>query len=110
MPGWREPAHLGQVATPGSSRLETIEFTSTLRRGARQTLHVYLPFGYNDTNTRYPAAYVPHGDMARAGGLVPRGLDQWMPSRAAPLLVVTAAAETGLRLYLPPPIPPALLP
>jgi enterochelin esterase-like enzyme len=59
-----------------------------LRPGAKQTLHVYVPFGYDDTTDRYPTAFVLDGDMAPAQGLVPRSLDHLMPSRVAPALVV----------------------
>ncbi|MEO5896445.1 MAG: PQQ-binding-like beta-propeller repeat protein [Vicinamibacterales bacterium] len=88
MPGWREPTHLAESPAGRRGRVETVEFASTLRPGARQTLHVYVPFGYNETTDRYPAAYVLDGDMARAQGLVPRSLDHLMPSRVAPALVV----------------------
>lgn len=88
MPGWREPAHLAEFPEGRRGRLETVEFASTLRPGAKQTLQVYVPFGYSDTTDRYPAAYVLDGYMARAQGLVPRSLDHLMPSRVAPALVV----------------------
>jgi len=88
MPGWREPAHLIESPDGRRGRLETVEFASTLYPGAKQTLHVYLPAGYEGTVDRYPAAYVLDGDMARAQGLVPPSLDQLMPAQVAPALVV----------------------
>ncbi len=88
MPGWREPGHLADAPESQRGRLETVEFTSALRPGAKQTLHVYVPVGYDGSTERYPAAYVLDGDMARAQGLVPRSLDQLMPARVAPALVV----------------------
>ena len=47
-----------------------------------------MPVGYDGTTDRYPAAYVLDGDGARVQGLVPRSLDQLMPARVAPALVV----------------------
>ena len=89
MPGWVDPAHL--VADPPEGRrgrMEKIEFASSLRQGAKATLHVYLPAGYDRGGDRYPSAYVLDGDGARAQGLVPRSLDNLMPERVAPAIVV----------------------
>ena len=88
MPDWREPAHLAESSEGQRGHVETVEFASTLRPGAKQTLHVYVPVGYDGAVDRYPAAYMLDGDMARAQGLVPRSLDQLMPARVAPALVV----------------------
>ena len=88
MPGWVEPAHLAEAPEGRRGRLETVEFASTLRPGAKATLHVYLPAGYERADDRYPVAYVLDGDGARTQGLVPRSLDNLMPERMAPAIVV----------------------
>jgi len=88
MPGWRDPAHLAEAPEGRRGRLERIEFASSLRPGARSTLHVYLPLGYEAVSDRYPAVYVLEGDAAREQGLVPRSLDNLMPERVAPALAV----------------------
>jgi enterochelin esterase-like enzyme/outer membrane protein assembly factor BamB len=88
MPGWREPAHLSDPPEGRRGRLETMEFASSVRQGAKATLHVYVPFGYDSAKDRYPVAYVLDGDGAREQGLVPRSLDNLMPERVAPALVV----------------------
>ena len=88
MPGWVEPAHLADPHEGLRGRMETIEFVSSLRQGAKTTLHVYLPAGYDRGSDRYPAAYVLDGDGARTQGLVPRSLDNLMPGRVAPAVVV----------------------
>ncbi len=88
MPGWVEPAHLADPPEGRRGRMETIEFASSLRQGAKATLHVYLPAGYERGGDRYPAAYVLDGDGARTQGLVPHSLDNLMPERVAPALVV----------------------
>jgi enterochelin esterase-like enzyme/outer membrane protein assembly factor BamB len=88
MPGWVEPAHLADPREGRRGRMEKIEFASSLRQGAKATLHVYLPAGYDRGSDRYPVAYVLDGDGARAQGLVPRSLDNLIPERVAPALVV----------------------
>jgi len=87
MPGWREPDHLVEAPGP-KGRLEPLELTSTMRGGARATLYVYLPAGYDRGVRRYPAAYLLDGDGARVAGLVPRGLDRLITGRVAPVIVV----------------------
>jgi enterochelin esterase-like enzyme/outer membrane protein assembly factor BamB len=88
MPGWTEPAHLAESPEGRRGRLESIAFTSKVHPTATQTVHVYVPAGYDNTTDQYPTAYVLDGDMARAKGLVPRSLDHLMPSQVAPALVV----------------------
>jgi enterochelin esterase-like enzyme/outer membrane protein assembly factor BamB len=85
--GWREPAYLAEAPEARRGRLEKIEFVSSLRPGARVTLHVYLPAGFDASSERYPVAWVLEGDGAREQGLVPRSLDNLMPERVAPALV-----------------------
>ena len=69
-------------------RIEIVELASASRPGAKTTLHVYLPAGYDGAADRYPVAYVLDGDGARAQGLVPRSLDNLVPGRVAPAIVV----------------------
>jgi outer membrane protein assembly factor BamB/enterochelin esterase-like enzyme len=88
MPGWVEPTHLAEAPEGRRGRLETLEFASTLRPGVKTTLHVYVPAGYDGGTGRYPVAYLLDGDGARTQGLVPRSLDNLMPERVAPALVV----------------------
>ena len=88
MPGWIEPAHLAQAPESRHGRIEIVEFASTLRPGAKASLHVYVPAGYDGGTGRYPVAYVLDGDGARTEGLVPRSLDNLMPERVAPAVVV----------------------
>jgi enterochelin esterase family protein len=88
MPGWTAPTHLAEAPEARRGRLETVEFTSTLRPGTKATLHVYLPAGYDGGTERYPVAYLLDDGGARTQGLVPRTLDNVMPDRVAPALVV----------------------
>ena len=88
MPGWVEPAHLAEAPEARRGRLDTIEFASTLRPGAKTTLKVYVPAGYDGSDQRYPVAYVLDDGGALTQGAVPRSLDNLMPERVAPALVV----------------------
>ena len=89
MPGWREPAHVAEEAAAGRrGRVEKIDFSSTVRPGAKAALHVYFPAGYDASIARHPVAYVLDGDAAQEKGLVPRSLDHLMPDTVAPALVV----------------------
>ena len=88
MPGWAEPAHLVEAPAVRRGRLETVEFASTLRPGAKTTLQVYVPAGYEGGDRRFPVAYLIDGGGAIEAGLVPRSLDNLMPERVAPALVV----------------------
>jgi enterochelin esterase-like enzyme/outer membrane protein assembly factor BamB len=88
MPGWKEPAHLAEAPEGRRGRLEKVDFASTVRPPARAALHVYLPSGYDEGNTRYPVAYVVDGDGAREKGLLPRTLDNVIPERVSPAVVV----------------------
>ena len=88
MPGWREPGHLAEAPEARRGRVETLDFASTVRDGAKTVLHVYIPSGYDASAARYPVAYVLDGNAAREQGLVPRSLDHVMPEKVAPALVV----------------------
>jgi enterochelin esterase family protein len=86
MPGWREPAHLREVAEPLRGRLEGFEVKA--EAGPKATVSVYLPAGYQSGSVPLPAAYVFGGDDAREVGSVPRSLDNLVRVTVAPLLVV----------------------
>ena len=86
MPGWREPSHLAEAPEARRGRVEKLDFASARRQGAKATLHVYLPAGYDASGARYPVAYVLDGDNAREKGLVARSLDNLMPEKVSPAL------------------------
>ena len=70
MPGWVEPAHLAERRPrAGAAGWRTSSSRARPRPGAKTTLHVYLPAGYDGGADRYPVAYVLDGDGARAQGL-----------------------------------------
>jgi enterochelin esterase-like enzyme/outer membrane protein assembly factor BamB len=104
MPGWIEPAHLAEPpATAPRGRIETVDLASASRPGAKATLQVYLPAGYDGSGDRYPVAYVLDGDGARTQGLVPRSLDNLVPGRVAPVIVVfVGRIDWGAKRPAPP--------
>jgi enterochelin esterase-like enzyme/outer membrane protein assembly factor BamB len=103
MPGWREPDHLVEAPGP-KGRLERVEVSSSTRGGAKATLHVYLPAGYDQSDSRrYPTAYLLDGDGARIAGLVPRSLDRLIPTRVSPVIAVFVGAID----WKQPPVGPA---
>jgi enterochelin esterase family protein len=97
MPGWQEPAHLRQEPPESArGRLETLEIVAAT--GAKATVVVYLPAGYEAGTSRHPAAYVLGGDGARDLGLVPRSLDNLVGASVAPVIVVfVGAVEWGAK-------------
>jgi enterochelin esterase-like enzyme/outer membrane protein assembly factor BamB len=103
MPGWSEPAHLAEAPEGRRGPMEKIEFSSLQRQGARSTLSVYVPSGYDAAGDRYPTVYVLDGDAAREQGLFARSLDNLMPEQVAPALVVfLGRMDWGARRPSPP--------
>jgi outer membrane protein assembly factor BamB/enterochelin esterase-like enzyme len=87
MPGWRAPDHLREVAAARRGRIAEHVVESATRPGAKVSVKVYLPPGYDQGRERLPVAIVLGGDQAREAGLVPRSLDNLIPARVAPVLV-----------------------
>ncbi len=88
MPGWRPADHLAATAPVRRGRLEAHDVKSTSRPGAHVAVQVYVPAGYDASRDRLPVALVVDGDAAREKGLLTRSLDNLIPSRVAPVLVV----------------------
>jgi enterochelin esterase-like enzyme len=87
VPPWKEPEHV-TAAPARTGRLEALEAVSASWPGAKAPLHVYVPAGYDVEPARYPVAYVFGGAAAREQGLMPGSLDNLIPHRVAPVLVV----------------------
>ncbi len=100
MPDWREPAHLAPAPESRRGRLETHEMVSETLKDApagppgsppadpKVTLEVYLPHGYDESEARYPVAFVHDGKAAIERGLLPNSLDNLIGERVAPVIVV----------------------
>ncbi len=87
MPGWKAPDHLGEIEAPQRGRLEEHVVPSTSHPGAKITLKVYVPAGYDQGQERLPVALHIDGDAALEPGFVARSLDNLIPQRVAPVLV-----------------------
>jgi outer membrane protein assembly factor BamB len=87
MPSWQAPDHLGASTPARRGRLEELEVQSATRPGVHVAVRVYVPAGYDASLDRLPVALVLDGDAAREKGLLPRSLDNLIPSRIAPVLV-----------------------
>lgn len=84
MPGRAEPSHLQDAPADRRGRMEALEVKNAA--GAKVSVQVYLPAGYDGATTRLPAAYVLGGNLAREFGLVPRSLDNLVGRSVAPLV------------------------
>lgn len=85
MPGWKGFAYESDAATQGS--METVEWESAAKEGAKRSAEVYLPAGY-DASARYPVVYVQSGREALEDGLMKNTLDHVVGSSVQPLIAV----------------------
>jgi enterochelin esterase-like enzyme len=86
MPAWRPPDHLAVAPPERRGRIEE-HVVEGSRPGSRVAVRVYVPAGVEQGRPGLPLALVLDGDNAREKGLVPRSLDNLIPSRLAPVLV-----------------------
>ena len=88
MPRWRPPAHLTEPpAGAPRGRIVTGELESKVYEEPH-TIHVYLPAGYDETDTRYPVAYYHSGRGALTRGDVPTSLDNLLGKEVEPVIAV----------------------
>ena len=87
MPAWRAPDHLAEVPLERRGRIEEHVVEGASRPGSRVAVRVYVPAGDEKGRPPFPLALVLDGDNAREKGLLPRSLDNLIPSRVAPVLV-----------------------
>jgi enterochelin esterase-like enzyme/outer membrane protein assembly factor BamB len=85
MPGWKGFAYDDEAATPGT--IETVEWESTAKEGAKRTAEVYLPVGY-DAGNEYPVVYVHLGQTALEDGKMKNTLDHVVGASVQPLIAV----------------------
>lgn len=88
MPKWNEPAHLQELAEGAArGRLDSLQFESAILENSRK-LDVYLPAGYDDSEQRYPVAYVHAGGQAQNAGQMVNTLDNIVGTTVSPIIVV----------------------
>ncbi|MEE8170409.1 MAG: alpha/beta hydrolase-fold protein, partial [Phycisphaerae bacterium] len=92
MPKWRTPRFLDESVAASPGRIDTQELESKLLE-TKHTIDVYLPAGYDESEQRYPVAYVHGGKAARELGKLPAALDHLIGTEVAPLIVVFIHAQ-----------------
>ena len=88
MPRWQAPSHLAEPPADASrGRIVTHELESKVYEESHK-VHIYLPAGYEEANTRYPVAYYHSGRGALERGEVPKSLDNLLGKKVAPFVAV----------------------
>lgn len=90
MPAWSGPSW-DPEAEVSAGRLETVEWESEAREGAKRSATVYLPAAYDaEADRRFPVIYVHGGQEALDGG-VAKALDHHIGQSVAPVIAVFLA-------------------
>ncbi len=87
MPAWKPARHLGEPQPARRGRVEKREMESE-HLESKYPVHVYLPAGYDDSDARYPVAFVHGGKAAREKGMYVTSLDNLIGQSVAPVIVV----------------------
>ena len=87
MPDWREAAHLSAQASGGLGRVERLDIPVG-DDDATRSVDVYVPAGYDESDARYPVAYVHWGDPALRLGSIAASLDHLIGRTVEPVIVV----------------------
>lgn len=90
MPAWHGPS-FDPKAEVQAGRVETVEWESAAREGAKRSATVYLPAAYDaEADRRFPVIYVHGGQSALDGG-VAAAIDQLAGNSVEPLIAVFLA-------------------
>ncbi|QTD50080.1 outer membrane protein assembly factor BamB family protein [Sulfidibacter corallicola] len=98
MPRFSDSNHLAEtsLADPAAKgRIEEFELESE-HTGHKRKYKVYLPAGYDTSETRYPVVYVDYGFSALDKGLMARTLDRTIGKRIQPLIAVFVPPQPNL--------------
>ena len=68
MPAFETADYLGEADEASRGRLDTVEWESAAYEGAKQSVQVYVPVGYDGGEARYPVIYVQGGQGALENG------------------------------------------
>ncbi|NIR50193.1 PQQ-binding-like beta-propeller repeat protein [candidate division KSB1 bacterium] len=101
IPKWDGLATHFQEPKEGVARgtIQTFEFESKILNNTRN-VHVYLPTGYENSNTSYPVVYVNYGGQAKDSQQIPNTLDNLIASeRIQPVIAVFVEAPQSFREY-----------
>ncbi len=84
MPDWKAPNYFAEPKSTGRIISHEIETATS----AKIPVDVYLPAGYDDSDNRYPVAYVHGGQAAITKGGFIRALDNLTGREIPPIIVV----------------------
>ncbi len=87
MPGYETPAFLDEPTGP-RGRIEVVELPVPELEDTQRTIQVYLPAGYDESDGRYPVAYLHGGNQALDRGQWAIALDNLIGRSVRPLIVV----------------------
>ncbi|NIR52479.1 PQQ-binding-like beta-propeller repeat protein [candidate division KSB1 bacterium] len=101
MPNWEEPKHLVEPEGMKRGRIDTLQFESKLSKNTRR-LDVYLPADYDESETRYPVAYVHWGVFAQKLGKMQNTVDNLIGRSVSPVIVVfiPRIPRSGMREFM----------
>jgi len=98
MPQWVRPTHFDEP-TGNRGTVETFELESTIFNNKR-AVHVYLPFGYQESQQRYPTVYVNYGKPAKDMALMPNTLDNLIAAhKIRPVITVFVESPASFQEY-----------
>ena len=94
LPAWERPAFSGEADPDRRGTLETFEWESAVKEGAKRTAQVYLPAGFDpSSDRRYPVLYVNGGKDALEKGGMKEMLDHLIGERITPVIAVFVIAD-----------------
>jgi len=94
MPQWQAPSFLTEADASRRGRIVSREMDSQTV-GEKIPIDVYLPAGYDESDKRYPVAYVHGGESARKLGKLDVALDNLINRRVKPTIVVFIKYQPG---------------
>ncbi|MCH9007370.1 PQQ-binding-like beta-propeller repeat protein [candidate division KSB1 bacterium] len=87
MPEWVAPKHLEPYGNETPGRVDSLRFDSKITELNRK-LDIYLPAGYDESDMKYPVAYIHGGALALNFGQQPNSLNNLIGESVAPLIAV----------------------
>jgi outer membrane protein assembly factor BamB/enterochelin esterase-like enzyme len=87
MPNWKEPAHLAESEVAHKGRIDEKELDSKILE-TKVAFDVYVPYGHDTSDSRYPVAYIHAGQAAREHGKMTQSLDHLCGTSIRPTIAV----------------------
>ncbi|MCA9250625.1 MAG: PQQ-binding-like beta-propeller repeat protein [Phycisphaerales bacterium] len=87
MPKWKAPAYLADTEVAHKGRIDTKELDSKILE-TKVAFDVYVPYGHDTNDARYPVAYIHAGQAAMEHGKLPQSLDHLCGTSIRPTIAV----------------------